>query len=72
MPDMTPLTHVLLAMTPPSEPNDPKVSKFFDPTLNSSQKEAVRFALGAREVACIHGPPGSANHLAGIRSDLTT
>jgi hypothetical protein len=31
---------------------------FFDPTLNASQKEAVKFALEAPEVACIHGPPG--------------
>lgn len=26
--------------------------------LNDSQKEAIRFALGSREVALIHGPPG--------------
>lgn len=32
---------------------------FFDETLNPSQKEAVRFALEAKEVACIHGPPGT-------------
>ncbi|CEP12707.1 hypothetical protein [Parasitella parasitica] len=31
---------------------------FFDQTLNESQKEAVRFALGSPEVALIHGPPG--------------
>lgn len=29
-----------------------------DPTLNSSQKDAIRFALASREVALIHGPPG--------------
>jgi DNA polymerase alpha-associated DNA helicase A len=29
-----------------------------DPSLNDSQKEAIRFALGSREVALIHGPPG--------------
>lgn len=32
--------------------------EFLDPTLNDSQRDAVRFALGAREVALIHGPPG--------------
>ena len=32
--------------------------EFFDPTLNDSQKDAVRFALASREVALIHGPPG--------------
>lgn len=31
---------------------------FFDPSLNRSQKEAVKFALESPEVACIHGPPG--------------
>jgi DNA polymerase alpha-associated DNA helicase A len=32
--------------------------EFFDPTLNDSQRDAVRFALASREVALIHGPPG--------------
>jgi DNA polymerase alpha-associated DNA helicase A len=31
---------------------------YFDETLNDSQKKAVEFALAAREVAAIHGPPG--------------
>jgi DNA polymerase alpha-associated DNA helicase A len=31
---------------------------FFDDSLNDSQMTAVKFALGAVEVACIHGPPG--------------
>ena len=31
---------------------------FFDPTLNDSQKDAIRFALASREIALIHGPPG--------------
>ena len=30
-----------------------------DPTLNPSQQEAVRFALTARDVAILHGPPGT-------------
>lgn len=29
-----------------------------DPTLNDSQKDAIRFALASREIALIHGPPG--------------
>ncbi|KAL8673970.1 MAG: hypothetical protein Q9168_001613 [Polycauliona sp. 1 TL-2023] len=32
---------------------------FFDPTLNESQREAIQFALASREVALIHGPPGT-------------
>lgn len=32
--------------------------EWFDPTLNDSQKEAIRFSLASREVALIHGPPG--------------
>ena len=31
---------------------------FIDPTLNDSQRDAVKFALASREVALIHGPPG--------------
>ena len=32
--------------------------EFVDQTLNESQRDAIRFALAAREVALIHGPPG--------------
>ncbi|KAL9101582.1 MAG: hypothetical protein Q9163_003182 [Psora crenata] len=32
---------------------------FFDPALNEPQKDAVSFALASREVALIHGPPGT-------------
>ena len=33
--------------------------EFRDLSLNPSQQTAVRFALEAAEVACIHGPPGT-------------
>ncbi|CAM1505650.1 Fc.00g112870.m01.CDS01 [Cosmosporella sp. VM-42] len=33
--------------------------EWIDPTLNDSQKDAIRFALTSREVALIHGPPGT-------------
>jgi superfamily I DNA and/or RNA helicase len=33
--------------------------EFRDVTLNESQKEAVRFALRAQDIALIHGPPGT-------------
>lgn len=32
---------------------------WFDPGLNASQKEAVRKCLDARELALVHGPPGT-------------
>ena len=32
--------------------------EWIDPSLNESQKDAIRFALASREVALIHGPPG--------------
>ncbi|KAF2643746.1 DNA helicase-like protein [Massarina eburnea CBS 473.64] len=32
---------------------------FNDPSFNDSQKEAIRFALASREIALIHGPPGT-------------
>ena len=32
---------------------------YFNPNLDDSQKEAVKFALHQREVAIIHGPPGT-------------
>lgn len=33
--------------------------EFADPTLNDSQKDAIRFALASRDIALIHGPPGT-------------
>ena len=32
---------------------------FFNQGLDDSQREAVSFALSQREVAVIHGPPGT-------------
>ncbi|KAH9909332.1 DNA helicase [Xylariomycetidae sp. FL2044] len=32
---------------------------WLDPSLNDSQKDAIRFALASREIALIHGPPGT-------------
>ncbi|KAF5539612.1 HCS1-DNA helicase A [Fusarium mexicanum] len=57
---------VLFGLSSPS-PVSEDVSKdetvcnleWFDPTLNDSQKNAIRFALLSREVALIHGPPGT-------------
>lgn len=32
--------------------------EWVDPSLNESQKEAIKFAMASREIALIHGPPG--------------
>jgi DNA polymerase alpha-associated DNA helicase A len=32
--------------------------EWVDPSLNDSQKHAIKFALASREIALIHGPPG--------------
>ncbi|GAB7365747.1 hypothetical protein MBLNU230_g7082t1 [Neophaeotheca triangularis] len=57
------LTQVLFghsSATPISDSDlDVKKIKWRDPSLNDSQKEAVAFALASREIALIHGPPGT-------------
>lgn len=58
----TPLMQVLFGQSSPATaPANPKQGevKWHDPSLNDSQKEAIRFALASREVALIHGPPGT-------------
>ncbi|KAI1457403.1 DNA helicase [Annulohypoxylon moriforme] len=59
---------VLFGLTSPSSvPGDLKKDEevgegkvqWFDPSLNESQKDAIRFALRSREIALIHGPPGT-------------
>ncbi|KAK1690672.1 AAA domain-containing protein [Colletotrichum godetiae] len=46
---------------PPDLASDPELAKieWIDSSLNDSQKDAIRFALASREVALIHGPPGT-------------
>ncbi|KAI1640458.1 P-loop containing nucleoside triphosphate hydrolase protein [Biscogniauxia mediterranea] len=57
---------VLFGLSTPSSVSqdlstDPEYGKieWIDPTLNDSQKDAIRFALASKEVALIHGPPGT-------------
>ncbi|OAX43735.1 P-loop containing nucleoside triphosphate hydrolase protein [Rhizopogon vinicolor AM-OR11-026] len=57
--ELTPLTRVLLGISPPSAKMPIANLEFFDESLNPSQQQAVRFALESPEVACIHGPPGT-------------
>lgn len=57
--DYTTLARVLFGLDSPTPvAQDPGEVKFFDETLNDSQRDAIRFALASREVALIHGPPG--------------
>ena len=52
------LREILLGQnTPAFDEESPGDS--LDPALNSSQQQAVRFALSARDVGVIHGPPGT-------------
>ncbi|KAF9011905.1 P-loop containing nucleoside triphosphate hydrolase protein [Cyathus striatus] len=57
--ELTPLIQVLMGMIPLSPRAPINNLAFFDPNLNPSQKEAVKFCLSSPEVACIHGPPGT-------------
>lgn len=49
---------VLFGLTSPSPVAESGDVEWIDPSLNGSQKDAIKFALGSREVALIHGPPG--------------
>ncbi|KAI7863129.1 AAA domain-containing protein [Spinellus fusiger] len=51
------MAKTLLGLSKPSAPIDQSDIVFYDETLNESQKDAVRFALGAPEIALVHGPP---------------
>ncbi|KAL5514803.1 hypothetical protein ACEPAG_2119 [Sanghuangporus baumii] len=53
------VANVLLGLSAPSTGANVDALEFYDTSLNESQKQAVRFAVGSKEVACIHGPPGT-------------
>lgn len=65
--EYTPFMRVLFGQDSPSplpsdldDPSHPLHKlEFNDPSLNDSQQEAIRFVLASREVALIHGPPGT-------------
>lgn len=52
---------VAFGHTSPLQPDTDSADsvEFIDPTLNDSQKDAIRFALAAKDIALIHGPPGT-------------
>jgi DNA polymerase alpha-associated DNA helicase A len=53
---------VLFGLTTPSpvseDLSDVGGVEWIDPSLNDSQKDAIKFALASEEVVLIHGPPG--------------
>ncbi|KXL42862.1 MAG: hypothetical protein FE78DRAFT_190990, partial [Acidomyces sp. 'richmondensis'] len=56
------LTHVLFGQASPTPISEKALQaeiEWHDPTLNESQKDAIRFALASKEIALIHGPPGT-------------
>ncbi|XP_039989614.1 DNA-binding protein SMUBP-2 [Xiphias gladius] len=53
------LINVLFGDTKPSSQSQPNEVEFFNLNLDDSQREAVSFALAQRELAVIHGPPGT-------------
>jgi len=65
--ETTPLMRVLFGQSTPTpipkDLSDPELGvgqvEWIDPGLNDSQKDAIKFALASREIALIHGPPGT-------------
>ncbi|XP_048886823.1 DNA-binding protein SMUBP-2 isoform X2 [Brienomyrus brachyistius] len=53
------LINVFFGLSQPGTPLQSSDVEFFNPDLDESQREAVFFALSQREVAIIHGPPGT-------------
>lgn len=61
--EYTPFMRVLFGLSSPSPVDAIPTTgdgsiEWVDETLNDSQKDAILFALGSREIALIHGPPG--------------
>ncbi|XP_073429997.1 DNA-binding protein SMUBP-2 isoform X2 [Dendrobates tinctorius] len=53
------LIDVLFCSSQPNSIRLPGPVEFLNPSLDNSQKEAVVFSLNQRQVAIIHGPPGT-------------
>ncbi|XP_014849298.1 PREDICTED: DNA-binding protein SMUBP-2 isoform X1 [Poecilia mexicana] len=53
------LIHVLFGDAQPSSHSQSNEFEFFNSELDDSQREAVSFALLQRELAVVHGPPGT-------------
>ncbi|XP_060119937.1 DNA-binding protein SMUBP-2-like isoform X1 [Heteronotia binoei] len=53
------LIDVLFGTSEPSDSSDTRLLKFYNESLDASQKEAVQFSLAQKELSIIHGPPGT-------------
>ncbi|XP_053400098.1 DNA-binding protein SMUBP-2-like [Mercenaria mercenaria] len=53
------LVSVLFEEQPLSPPNNLQDLKFINENLDESQQQAVQFALAQKELAVVHGPPGT-------------
>ncbi|XP_045342158.1 DNA-binding protein SMUBP-2 isoform X2 [Leopardus geoffroyi] len=53
------LIEVVFGGSPPSPASETQPPPFCNTSLDASQKEAVSFALSQKELAIIHGPPGT-------------
>ncbi|NWU99721.1 SMBP2 protein, partial [Upupa epops] len=53
------LIDVLFFAAEPRAVSDSRPLQFFNDSLDASQREAVTFALAQRELAIVHGPPGT-------------
>ncbi|XP_004393861.1 PREDICTED: DNA-binding protein SMUBP-2 [Odobenus rosmarus divergens] len=53
------LIEVLFGRAAPSPASEIQLPPFYNTSLDASQKEAVSFALSQKELAIIHGPPGT-------------
>ncbi|XP_048112394.1 DNA-binding protein SMUBP-2 [Alosa alosa] len=53
------LISVLFGYSQPSELSQPNDLEFYNTGLDESQREAVTFALKQKDLAVIHGPPGT-------------
>ncbi|XP_009890738.1 PREDICTED: LOW QUALITY PROTEIN: DNA-binding protein SMUBP-2 [Charadrius vociferus] len=53
------LINVLFCSSDPSAFSETKPLKLYNDSLDASQREAVSFSLAQRELAIVHGPPGT-------------
>lgn len=53
------LRDIILGKNSPEIPEELKLSKWYDSSLNEPQKRGVRKAVSSRDIFLIHGPPGT-------------